>query len=295
LRTYRYADLRARWRRELGIDPFPAKLSGEGFARQQCRDCRLIFTDPPLHGTAEMYRQLGRAYPWYYEETKWDFDAGAGVLMDVAPKSLLDVGCGRGAFMAMLKPLVERLDGIDLNPTAVEACRAAGLSARCGSIADVAERFDAIVLFHVLGNAPDLGSFVRALVDRLRPGGHLLIAVPNPDGYLAEIPDDLLELPPHHNYAWSERALMELAARFGLSVQRRLVEPLRYEHYLRLRARYLHSHAPAGLVGAVRRVLGGVRVLLGWNERVDGYLRDRGTIVGHTHMVLLRRAAAPAM
>ena len=58
----------------------------------------------------------------------------------------LDVGCGSGVLLETLPNAV----GIDLNPSAVQACLNRGLNAKCVALEDIDETFDTIVFSSVL-------------------------------------------------------------------------------------------------------------------------------------------------
>jgi len=66
-------------------------------------------------------------------------------------KTLLDVGCGRGGFMRRMTSDGVECKGIDLSGVMVEECKSAGLDAQCIDIADIDDKYDAVVsIFDVL-------------------------------------------------------------------------------------------------------------------------------------------------
>ena len=98
---------------------------------------------------------------------------------------LLEVGCGHGLFAnaaALAHPGLEVL-GIDPAPEKVGWAQATvggrgNIRFRCEALADEAERgFDAVAVLDVLYLVERSGwpSFLRALQERLRPGGRLLL------------------------------------------------------------------------------------------------------------------------
>ena len=106
------------------------------------------------------------------------------------PESWLDVGTGHGHFPAVAKEIhpYTAFDGLD--PTRrVEKARAAGRveEAHRGRLTDpaIAERlrarYDVVSMFHHLEHTPDPREELRAALTVLRPGGHLLVEVPDPD------------------------------------------------------------------------------------------------------------------
>ncbi len=104
------------------------------------------------------------------------------------PESWLDVGTGHGHFPAAAKELFTytAFDGLD--PTwRVEKARIAGRveEAHRGRLPDLVERlrarYDVVSMFHHLEHSPDPREELRAALAVLRPGGHLLVEVPDPD------------------------------------------------------------------------------------------------------------------
>jgi methionine biosynthesis protein MetW len=100
---------------------------------------------------------------------------------------VLDVGCGAGRFLRILRDRGHQAVGVEISPSAVEAARATGVDARVAN-AETGEgldelwecgRFDAITLLDVLEHTFDPSAVLRSLVPLLEPGGAILISVPN--------------------------------------------------------------------------------------------------------------------
>ncbi|MEV4612061.1 class I SAM-dependent methyltransferase [Kitasatospora sp. NPDC049258] len=101
-----------------------------------------------------------------------------------APADVLDVGCGTGSLSLLLAGSGHRVTGVDLAPRMVERARgklaAAGLAGRF-LVGDAAapptgeERFDLVLCRHLVWTLPDPRLALRAWVDRLRPGGRLVL------------------------------------------------------------------------------------------------------------------------
>lgn len=94
---------------------------------------------------------------------------------------ILDLGCGDGLFMTMLKKKGVDCVGVDISPEAVNSCIEKGLDARlCNIESDslpfVADEFDAVVL---LDNLEHL-FYPDALIEKAkRVGRQIIISVPN--------------------------------------------------------------------------------------------------------------------
>jgi 2-polyprenyl-3-methyl-5-hydroxy-6-metoxy-1,4-benzoquinol methylase len=97
----------------------------------------------------------------------------------LAPRTVLDVGCGEGRFCRMLGARGIATTGID--PTAALIERARALHAEGDYRVEAAETMtagshDLVVCYLSLIDMPDLDAALARIVAAIRPGGHLLIA-----------------------------------------------------------------------------------------------------------------------
>lgn len=106
---------------------------------------------------------------------------------------ILDVGCGHGEFLQLLRAAGHEAVGIDIDPGMVKACLDQGLTA---FEADALEwlptqeaAFDGIFSSNVIEHldVPQVVAFVRACYAALRPGGLVLFAVPNPESLVVQL------------------------------------------------------------------------------------------------------------
>jgi 2-polyprenyl-3-methyl-5-hydroxy-6-metoxy-1,4-benzoquinol methylase len=96
--------------------------------------------------------------------------------------SLLDVGTGIGQFLAVVRPLVDRVTGTEVSSSACEvAKRLYDLDVRRGVLEDIpfAERFDVITLFHVVEHVDDPAVTLATCASLLNDRGLIVMAVPN--------------------------------------------------------------------------------------------------------------------
>jgi SAM-dependent methyltransferase len=130
---------------------------------------------------------------------------------------VLDVGCGEGA----LAPHLSHAIYVGLDPH----CYAnyAELDVRSETITSHAashpEEYDAVCAFHSIEHVADPLDFTRDLVKCIRPGGRLCIVVPSRTSPLTEIPNFVLNAPPHHLSWWDEEALRTVAGRLALTTE----------------------------------------------------------------------------
>jgi len=105
---------------------------------------------------------------------------------------VLDLGCGRGEFLALLRDAGMDASGVDSNHDMVEACRSEGLEATHGDVLTHLESLDdeslggvfAAHLLEHLSPAP-LVRLLELVVAKLRPGGLLVAETPNPLSFVA--------------------------------------------------------------------------------------------------------------
>jgi SAM-dependent methyltransferase len=103
--------------------------------------------------------------------------AGAGT-----PGRLLDIGAGRGRFVAEARAAGWHAHGIEPSQRGVAGGRASGIELQRAGIADAdvpAGSLDAAALWHVLEHLDEPGPALARIVGWLRPGGLLLVGVPN--------------------------------------------------------------------------------------------------------------------
>lgn len=288
LRSSNLIELKNNWLKSFGFDPFPSRYSPSKIDKKRCTSCQLEFFDPPLFGDAGFYAKLSK-YPWYYEQNKWEFDVATEAVARLAPASLLEIGCGYGDFLEKIFPLGIDAEGVDINQDAVQTCKSKGLKVDAIPVFDITKTYDMVVLFEVLEhmeNAKELFEFLTTKL--IKRGGYLIIAVPNPDGYLKELDINLLDMPPHHNSSWSLKCFEKLTTLHGLTLLEYNKEPLRLVHY------YGYMHHLANSVAKLSFQSWEVRIFYKFQSFIIRlfapftYLRDRERIDGQTHLVVLR-------
>ena len=139
------------------------------------------------------------------------------LLRDAAtpPAKLLDVGAGRGRFVGVARAAGYAAEGIE------PAGAGPGVRRATLGEADVpAGSLDVVTLWHVLEHLEDPAGALAAVAVALRPGGALLVAVPNLDSLQARIGGERwfhLDVPRHRSHL-TARGLRALLARSGYAV-----------------------------------------------------------------------------
>jgi 2-polyprenyl-3-methyl-5-hydroxy-6-metoxy-1,4-benzoquinol methylase len=100
--------------------------------------------------------------------------------------SLLDIGAGTGEFLKLAKDRNWDISGIEPNEKARQFAAKKNI-VLVESIDDVnGEQFDVVTLWHVLEHLPDLEKTITKIEAFVKPGGSLVIAVPNYRSYDAQ-------------------------------------------------------------------------------------------------------------
>lgn len=98
------------------------------------------------------------------------------------PGTWLDVGAGTGELLAAARDGGWRVQGVEPERTAAEMARARGLAVVPSELARSGlpeASFDVVSAFHVLEHIADSRAFLRLLSRWARPGGHVVVEVPN--------------------------------------------------------------------------------------------------------------------
>jgi O-antigen chain-terminating methyltransferase len=103
-------------------------------------------------------------------------------------QQVLDIGCGRGEFLELMRKAGVPARGIDLSPESVEGCRAKGLQAETADLFAYLESLPEATLDGIFGAqvvehlAPErIPEMIRLAASRLVRGGVLVIETPNPE------------------------------------------------------------------------------------------------------------------
>jgi SAM-dependent methyltransferase len=137
--------------------------------------------------------------------------------------SLLDIGAGRGRFVAAARRAGWAAEGIEPSARGTSAAASAyGVALERGTLASTSGTYDVVVLWHVLEHLDDPSAALAHVASLLAPGGRLLIGVPNLDSVQARLGGDRwfhLDLPRHRTH-FTPAGLRRLLQRHGFTVER---------------------------------------------------------------------------
>ena len=233
LREIPTEELARSYRNQFGIDTSNLFELHKSLAIYECPDTGYRFFYPyDIAGDGKFYEQLQR-YDWYYMPWKWEHEQA---LEYIKPSmKILEVGCAKGSFLkrAMEEYKVDAT-GLELNKKAAQEAVDLGINVLTESIQEHASYFineyDVICSFQVLEHIADIHSFIEAQVSALRPGGILIISVPNNAGFLGSDDGNLLNYPPHHMGLWSSNSLEKICDIYGLDFTCHHYEPMQDYH-----------------------------------------------------------------
>jgi SAM-dependent methyltransferase len=211
--------VRGLWRGAFGVAT-DRQLGGIDHFELWESPCGLAFFEPMLEGDEAFYLDLYRRGDFHRalsvpRITRTEFRRIAEL---VRPgDKVLDVGCGEGAMARHLPHAIY----VGLDPHCY--AKAAELDVRNETIAEHAAshpgEYDAVCAFHCIEHVADPLNFTRDLVKCVVPGGRLCIVVPSRTSPLTEIPNFVLNAPPHHLSWWDEGALRAVAGRLDLKTE----------------------------------------------------------------------------
>ena len=168
------------------------RLSAEVFDYYHCLGCGLFFLHPiPV--------DLGRYYPSDYyiiPDSAADLSAALSMVrykMEILrpfaqPGRLLEIGPACGDFALQAKQAGFEVDAIEMDPRCCEfLVKQVGVRAICTTdtlgVLREAGPYDVIAMWHVIEHLTNAWEILAAISGRLRPGGVVLLAAPNPDAF----------------------------------------------------------------------------------------------------------------
>jgi len=169
--------------------------SKESFNLVTCNACKFVFTNPrPKQDEIGRYYQVenyishtgtqtGLVNKLYHFARKFTLKQKLKLVNSLSKKgSLLDIGCGTGNFLQVVKNDDWKVTGVEPDPAArklaIETC-GENIHEEAFLNQENINKYDIITMWHVLEHVHELDKRLQQLKKLLQPGGRLIVAVPN--------------------------------------------------------------------------------------------------------------------
>lgn len=204
-------------------------LEKNGFRLLQCQNCGLVFQDP-----SAVTLDLNEFYQDRYRPEDFLPQRPAKVrkshrelrLLErlISGRELIDVGCSYGFFVDVARQRGWNAKGVEVSQMAAEFARQTyGLEIFHGYLEQAAfpaESFDVVTIRHVLEHVPEPLAMLAEARRILKPGGLLLVAVPNVNclGFKVAGVDWWWIDPPTHLYYFTPQTLQRALESAGFRI-----------------------------------------------------------------------------
>ncbi|MCI5143269.1 MAG: class I SAM-dependent methyltransferase, partial [Candidatus Electrothrix sp. ATG1] len=219
------------WDKQFQIDIAPELRGVEEISLYEGQSSRLQFFHPKnITGSDNLYEKLQK-FDWFYMPDRWEHEVALGHLS--TNQNVLEVGCAQGAFVDTALKAGVNIRGIEINTAAVEIAKKKNLPVDSIDLQDLVDNekdgFDAVCSFQVLEHLAQPAVFIELVIKALKPGGVLLLAVPNASSFL-RYQYNLLDMPPHHMTRWRIETFKMLEKYFPIKLDVVQTEPLASYH-----------------------------------------------------------------
>ncbi|MDP4199491.1 MAG: class I SAM-dependent methyltransferase [Bacteroidota bacterium] len=216
-----------------GADAPRLRYEKRGFRIVECSRCGMVYTNPRLKGAkiGELYDadyfqghgfdqsvnyvrdvdEFGE-HKASYDLHDWDLDTIQTMLAKPSARSLLEIGCGTGVFLAKAKAHGFDVHGLELSEYAAGFVRNMGIPVDTKSIEDAdfpQNSWDVIVMREVIEHLPHPLESLKTIHGWLKPGGVLFMATGNYNCPERKIKgkDWFYFMPEGHLYYFSNRTM----------------------------------------------------------------------------------------
>jgi 2-polyprenyl-3-methyl-5-hydroxy-6-metoxy-1,4-benzoquinol methylase len=220
--------------------------------------------------------------PW-----KWEHEVTKEYLKD--GQTVLEVGCAHGAFLKKINELYDLKESVGLELNESTPADSSKWKIVNQFVQDYQKenkgRFDIVCSFQVLEHIADVHGFIQAQIECLKPGGLLIISVPNNDSFIKN-GDFCLNMPPHHMGLWNTKSLKSLENIFSIQLVKFHYEELQEYHV----GSYIFSQRYIKLPKIIQKLI------MKWDKitgRYKGFenkvLKNRKDIIGHTVLGVFKK------
>ena len=228
------------------IPPLSCKdytVSGDSFELVINKEYEMLVTAPVPTDLEKYYKST--AYISHTDSKKTFFDKGYQIVKNytlqqklsllnsfkTSAKSVLDVGAGTGDFLSVCKNNDWETFGVEPSLVARDVAKKKGIFLKAGLSEFKNQKFDVISLWHVLEHVEHLKDTIKTLQGLLKPGGRIVVAVPNYKSYDAQFYNEYWAAydVPRHLWHFSQTAIHKLFSEVEMTVSQTL--PMRFDSY----------------------------------------------------------------
>ncbi|SEK78757.1 Methyltransferase domain-containing protein [Aquimarina amphilecti] len=145
--------------------------------------------------------------------------------------SLLDIGAGTGDFLIQADLKYWKVKGVEPSVQAKELAKEKGILLESDTADLPSHEYDVITMWHVLEHVPDLTDQIKELKRLVKPGGYVVIAVPNFKSFDAEYYNSYWAAydVPRHLWHFSKNSIKALFAKEDIYLEKTL--PLIFDSF----------------------------------------------------------------
>ena len=242
---------------------------------QRCRRCGCLWADDARQDEATLVAAYERVSDSYFESTENDprylqyYNRLEQLLKEyVSGRTILDVGCGDGNFLATLSNDWSKR-GVEPSASGARLARERKLEVACGTLDTATDAYevDLISALDVIEHVVDPHKFIESLKRHLRKGGAVLLLTGDADAYPARVAG------PQWSYLkWCGH--ISVFSRAGL---RQLLESHGFEVLASQRCE--HPSTPGAFAWWRVHLLEPARRVLGRNKSWYPFWRDHQTVI----------------
>ena len=237
-------------------------------------------------GDSSFYEDL-QNFDWYYMPWKWEHEESIPYIENGL--AVLEVGCAHGAFLSAISERFKLSSavGLELNESVKDCLGAVKIYNQ--TIQEYkknnSEKFDVVCTYQVLEHIADVRSFLDSAIECLRPGGKLIISVPNNESFVG-VSRSVMNMPPHHVGLWSENSLKYLEKIYPIKIMEVIFEPLQDYHV----DSYISAFVYGGKSSIISRLRKRFDKLTGRYDKFRHEISSKKkSLMGHTILVAFQK------
>jgi SAM-dependent methyltransferase len=204
----------------------------------ECSKCQVQFWMPFKNPSAQQYEEdvdyttklgiLTKENCWLIVRDYWNMSQFLKNLPYKNPKGkkILDLGCGTGEFLFVVKNLGYEAYGVDFNEKAINIAKnLLGIENVYSDdvlrfLEDKKEEYDVITAFEIIEHLNDPKKLLELVYQALKPGGYFALSLPNRERYFGRIDPKIesWDFPYQHLTRWNLNSLKRFIKTHGFEI-----------------------------------------------------------------------------